>query len=163
MTTHRKPDCFICRQQAGKERPPPGGYIYKGRYFVVCHAGVSPGLDMGTKGTLLVESRRHFLDFGEMAPDEGTELTKVLKMLFPAVKRETGAERLYSLAMMDGVPHFHMWLVPHRKEERLKGVRYLARPMEEPSSGEIEKLVDVIKKAIDREAPPRQTPAVQVS
>lgn len=119
-----------------------------GKYFLICHAP----LEMtGTTGTLIVESRRHFLDFGEMRRDEGTHLTGILRHLFPAMKDATGADRIYSLATMDGVPHFHLWLVPWKKSEKLRGVRYLASEQTPPPSlEEVKQTISVIKKALDR-------------
>jgi diadenosine tetraphosphate (Ap4A) HIT family hydrolase len=116
-------DCYICRKQAGKEEPPPGGYLLRGAHFMVCHG--SPA--RSTLGTVLVESRRHFLDYGEMRAPEVVELGSMLRRLFPAVKRVTKAERVYAVALMEGVPHFHLWLVPRKRGGRLRGVRHLAR------------------------------------
>jgi hypothetical protein len=77
-------------------------------------------------GTLLVESRRHFLHFGEMRAAEAVELASILRAVFPAIERAVGGERLYSIALMDAVPHFHLWRVPKPKRSRMTGVRYLA-------------------------------------
>lgn len=140
------PGCFICRKQAGKEESPPGGYIYEGSHFAVCHAP----RDLGTAGTLIIESKRHFLDYGEMTMAEGMDLTGLLKRLFPAVKQATQAERIYSLAMMDGVPHFHLWLVPWKKDEPLRGVTYLASEHQLSSMEEVEQAVKSIKRTFGR-------------
>ena len=138
--------CFICRKQVGKAEAPPGGYIYEGNYFAICHA---PS-DRGTAGTLIIESRRHFLDFGEMTSAEGADLTGLLKRLFPVVKQTTRAERVYSLAMMDGVPHFHLWLVPWKKDDPLRGVTYLASEHQRSSVEEVEQMVRSIRRAFER-------------
>lgn len=138
--------CFICRKQAGKEEAPPGGYIYRGEHFAICHAPRS----IGTAGTMIIESKRHFLDFGEMAPAEGADLTELLRRLFPAVKHVTQAGRVYSLAMMDEVPHFHLWLIPWKKDEPLRGVTYLASQHQLSSNEEVEQAVKSIKRAFDR-------------
>jgi diadenosine tetraphosphate (Ap4A) HIT family hydrolase len=116
-------DCFICRKHRGEEKQPPAGYIFKGRHFLLCH---SP-LKLGTSGTLILESKRHFLDYSEMKEDEGAEVHRILRKVFPLMKKASNAERIYSLAMMDGAPHFHMWLIPRKKGARFKGVRYLMR------------------------------------
>lgn len=142
----RDSNCLICRKQAGKEEAPPGGYIYEGRHFAICHAP----RNIGTAGTMIIESRRHFLDFGEMTLVEGEDLTGLLRRLFPAIKQATQAERVYSLAMMDGVPHFHIWLVPWRKDEPLSGVAYLASKHQLSSIEEVEWTVRSIKRAFDR-------------
>ena len=140
------PRCLICRKQAGKEEPPPGGYIYEGRHFAICHAPRS----LGTAGTIIVESRRHFLDYGEMTPVEGADLTRLLRRLFPVIKRVARAERVYSLSTMDGVFHFHLWLIPWKKDEPLRGVTYLASEHPLSSIEEVELTVRSIRRAFGR-------------
>ena len=148
------PGCLICRKQAGKEEAPPGGYIYEGRHFAVCHAPRS----IGTAGTMIIESRRHFLDFGELDPAEGEDVTALLRSLFPAVRLATRAERVYSLAMMDEVPHFHLWLIPWKKDEPLRGVTYLASEHQLPSKEEVEQVVRSIKREFDSSESLRRPP-----
>ena len=75
---------------------------------------------------MIVESKRHFLDYGEMSKEECAELFELMRRLFP-LKKASDAERIYSLAMMDGAPHFHLWLIPRKRGGRFKGVRYLAK------------------------------------
>jgi diadenosine tetraphosphate (Ap4A) HIT family hydrolase len=78
-------------------------------------------------GTVIVEARRHLLDFGEMTPTESAELGSILHRLVPAIKAGTGVERVYFLALMEKVAHFHLWLVPKKDEGDLRGVDYLAQ------------------------------------
>lgn len=116
-------ECFICRKQRGEEAIPPGGYLYEGAYFRVCHAPAA----MAAPGTLLVESRRHFLDFAEMTPEEATSYGPLLTRLYTAIKRTTGAERVYTLVTLEGSDHFHTWLIPRMPEAASRGVRLLAQ------------------------------------
>jgi len=74
---------------------------------------------------VIVEARRHLLDFGEMAPTESAELGSILHQLVPPIKAATGLQRVYCLAVMERAPHFHLWLVPKRNEGELRGVAYL--------------------------------------
>ena len=115
--------CFICRKHNGQETAPPGGYIYKDEHWMVCHA---PG-KLGPLGTLFIESRRHFLDYSEMTAEETASLGDVMKRIYSALKLHTNAERIYQVTLMEGVPHFHSWLVPHRKEDEEKGMKFLTR------------------------------------
>jgi diadenosine tetraphosphate (Ap4A) HIT family hydrolase len=126
---HRS-DCNICRQQDGLktgstllDAPRPVGYIVEGEHFLVEHAP----LKSSSAGTLIVEARRHLLDFGEMTPAESAELGSVLHRLVPAVKAATGVERVYFLALMERAAHFHLWLVPKKNVGELLGVEYLAQ------------------------------------
>ena len=115
--------CIICRKHDGLELVPPGGYIYEGEYWMVCHADVK----WGPLGTLFIESRRHFLDYSEMTPEEAASLGGLLKQVYQALRVHTDAERIYQLSTMEGQPHLHMWIVPRRKDVPEKGLKFLSR------------------------------------
>ena len=116
-------DCFLCRKHNGQEAAPPGGYIYEDEHWMICHA---PG-KLGPLGTLFLESKRHFLDYAEMTAEESASLGKVMRKIYRALKLHTEAERVYQVTLIDGVPHFHSWLVPRRKEDTERGMKFLAR------------------------------------
>jgi diadenosine tetraphosphate (Ap4A) HIT family hydrolase len=127
---YHRSDCNICRKQddlkTGSgllDAPRPGGYVVDGEHFLVEHAP----LQESSAGTVIVEARRHLLDFGEMTPAESAELGSVLHRLIPAIKAATGVQRVYYLAVMERAPHFHLWLVPKENEGELRGVAYLAQ------------------------------------
>src|ERR1700727_374619 len=127
---YHRSDCNICRKQDGLKTgselldvPIPGGYVVKGEHFVVEHAP----LQESSAGTVIVEARRHLLDFGDMTPIESAELGSILHRLVPAIKAGTDVERVYYLAVMERAPHFHLWLVPKKNEGGLRGVEYLAQ------------------------------------
>jgi len=115
--------CFICRKHNGQEAVPPGGYIYEDEHWMVCHAPA----EMGPLGTLFIESKRHFLDFAEMTDEESASLGNVMRKIYQALKAHTNAERIYQVTLIDGVPHFHSWLVPRRKDDIERGMKFLAR------------------------------------
>src|ERR1700689_2086355 len=127
---YHRSDCHICRKQDGLKTgsklldvPRPGGYIVEGEHFVAEHGP----LQESSAGTVIVEARRHLLDFGEMTPAELAELGPVLNRLVPAIKAATGVQRVYFLALMERAPHFHLWLVPKKNEGELRGVAYMAQ------------------------------------
>jgi diadenosine tetraphosphate (Ap4A) HIT family hydrolase len=103
--------------------PIPGGYVVESENFLVEHAP----LQESSAGTLIVEARRHLLDFGEMTPAESAELGSILHRLVPAIKAATAVQRVYYLAVMERAPHFHLWLVPKKNEGNLVGADYLAQ------------------------------------
>src|ERR1700691_258813 len=136
---YHRSDCNICRKQDGLKTgselldvPRPGGYIVEGEHFVAEHAP----LQESSAGTVIVEARRHLLDFGEMTPTESAELGSILNRLVPAIKTATGVQRVYFLALMERAPHFHLWLVPKQNEGELRGMAYLAQhpPLTPPYS-----------------------------
>ena len=127
---YHRPDCHICRKQDGLktgsellDAPIPGGYIVEREHFLAEHAP----LQESSAGTVIVEARRHLLDFGEMTPTESAELGSILHRLIPAIKAATAVERVYYLAVMEHSPHFHLWLVPKKGEGDPRGLEYLAQ------------------------------------
>ena len=127
---YHRSDCNICRQQDGLKTgsalldgPRPEGYIVEAEHFLVQHAP----LKSSSAGTVIVEARRHLLDFADMTPAESAELGSLLHRLVPAVKAATGVERVYYLALMERAPHFHLWLIPRKDEGDLRGVEYMAQ------------------------------------
>lgn len=115
--------CFICRKHNGKEATPPGEYIYEDEHWMVCHAPWK----LGPLGTLFIESKRHFLDYEEMTDDESASLGNVMRKIYQTLRIHTGAERVYQVTLIEGAPHFHSWLVPHRKDDSERGMKFLAR------------------------------------
>ena len=116
-------DCFVCRKHKGQEAAPPGGYVYEDEYWIICHAPVN----LGPLGTLLIESKRHFLDYGEMKTEETATLTPLTKKIYNVLRTQTNADRIYQISMMDGAPHLHIWLVPRVRDIAERGLKFLAK------------------------------------
>ncbi|HXL92545.1 MAG TPA: hypothetical protein VN969_26725 [Streptosporangiaceae bacterium] len=146
---YHRSDCHICRKQDGLktgsallDAPRPGGYIVECEHFVAEHAP----LQESSAGTVILEARRHLLDFAEMTPAELAELGPILNKLVPAIKAATGVQRVYYLAVMEHSPHFHLWLVPKKNEGELLGAAYLAQqPPLSTSFSEAEAMSDKIR------------------
>ena len=115
--------CFLCCKHMGEEAAPPGGYIYEDEHWMICHAEPH----MGPLGTLFIESKRHFLDYAEMTDEESSSLGHIMRKIYVALRTHTEAERIYQLTLLEGIPHFHSWLVPRRKEDTERGMKFLAR------------------------------------
>ncbi len=137
-------DCFLCQKHQGLIAPPPGGYIYEGTHWVVCHAPP----EKGPIGTLFIESCRHFLDFADADEHELVAYGPLMKRVYSALKSLTGAERVYQVVFLEGIPHFHCWLVPRRKEDSERGVPFLAKEIT-CEKDEAEKLALELKKMLE--------------
>jgi diadenosine tetraphosphate (Ap4A) HIT family hydrolase len=127
---YHRPDCHICQKQdnlktgsALLDAPRPGGYILEGEHFLAEHAP----LQESSAGTVILEARRHLLDFGDMTAAELADIGPLLHRLVPAIKAATGVQRVYYLAVMEHAPHFHLWLVPRKDQGELRGIAYLAQ------------------------------------
>jgi diadenosine tetraphosphate (Ap4A) HIT family hydrolase len=115
-------ECFICRKHRGELAAPPGGYVWEDDHWLAGHAPA----EIAGAGTLILESRQHFLDLEDMPAAEGASFAATLGRLYPAIRRGTGAERVYLLSTMGRVAHFHAWLVPWPVGSALRGPEYLA-------------------------------------
>lgn len=117
--------CFVCRKHAGREPPPPGGYLLSDDLWRVCHAPSA----RGPAGTLLVELRRHALGLGDLTPEEASALGPLLRQVCAALTQVTDAERIYTLMTVEGAPHVHLWLVPRPANANARGLAYLQRDL----------------------------------
>jgi len=118
-------DCFICRKHRGQESAPPGGYIYQDAHWMVCHAPV----DKGPLGTLFIESRRHVLDFGDFNEEESQSFGPLARRIYAVLRLRLRAHRIYQVSMMEGIPHFHAWVVPRMPDVVERGVAFLAKDL----------------------------------
>jgi len=107
------------------EAQPPGGYIYSDENWLVCHAPA----EKGPLGSLFIESRRHLLDFSEMTEGERRTYGELLGKLYPLLKTILNAQRVYSIVLLEGVPHFHNWLIPRRAEDPERGMKFLMKDL----------------------------------
>jgi hypothetical protein len=90
-------ECFIWRKHVGELAPPPGGWNYEDEHWRDCHAPIG----ISVQGHLLA---RHYA----------------------AMKRATGAERVYTLVPLEGAVHFLAWLVPGTQSDTPRDVAFLA-------------------------------------
>ena len=114
--------CFICQKHAGLTTQPPGGYLYEEANWRICHAPAQ----IAKAGTVFVESKRHFLDFAEMREPEAESYGLLMQKAYRVLKQATGAERIYTVIMLEGVAHFHAWLVPRLAGDEQRGMNLLA-------------------------------------
>jgi diadenosine tetraphosphate (Ap4A) HIT family hydrolase len=126
----RERECPICVKYRGGALPayaghvpPPGGYVIDDGLWRVGH-GPTP---YWPAGTLLIESRRHFLDYAEMNDAEAAAIGPLIGRLTGPLKRATGAPRIHVWSCMEGAEHFHVWLVP-RTGEVPSGRAFIGNP-----------------------------------
>ncbi|MEU2436636.1 hypothetical protein ABZ595_10580 [Streptomyces rubradiris] len=122
--------CLICAKYAGEPVPawagrpvPPGGHLIDDGIWRVGHGPTS----VWPRGTLLIESHRHFLDYAEFTPEEAASLGGLVRRLTNPLKEATGAPRIHVFSSMEGTAHFHLWLVP-RTGEVQSGRTYISDP-----------------------------------
>lgn len=137
--------CMICEKHAGELHQPPGGYIYEDEHWMVCHFFA----DHSVPGQLVIESKRHILDFSDMTDGEAHSYGLLVKKIYSAIKQVTGAERIYSLVLLEGVPHFHVHFIPRKSDSPLKGMKFLSQDWscpEEEAAEAASKLRSILSK-----------------
>jgi diadenosine tetraphosphate (Ap4A) HIT family hydrolase len=123
-------ECLICVKYRGGVYPmyggyttPPGGYVVDDGMWRVAHGPTA----YWPAGTLLVESYRHFLDYAEMTDAEATAIGPLIHRLVGPLREATGAPRIHVFSNMEGVAHFHVWLVP-RVGDVASGRTFIGNP-----------------------------------
>jgi diadenosine tetraphosphate (Ap4A) HIT family hydrolase len=66
-------------------------------------------------------------DFAEFNEEENSSFGMLTRGVYAASKSLTKAERIYQASMIEGIPHFHAWLIPRGKEDKERGVTFLEK------------------------------------
>lgn len=142
--------CLVCAKYRGEPVPawagrpvPPGGHLVDDGTWRVGHGPTG----FWPRGTLLIESHRHFLDYADFAPDEAASLGPVIRTLTGPLKEATGAPRIHVFSSMEGAPHFHLWLVPRVGEVR-SGRAFIGDPGY-CTDAEAEDVVRTVRKSLE--------------
>ncbi|MFE3794468.1 hypothetical protein KHQ06_31835 [Nocardia tengchongensis] len=116
--TDRCAYCVLARDDAAE---PFGGWIHPDEHWLV-----APGEPATTMpGALRITSRRHYVDFADMAAAEAATFGPLLSALDRALRATTDAERVHLVSTRDRVPHFHAWLYPRPATHPLRGTEFL--------------------------------------
>src|SRR5687768_8213203 len=116
-------NCEICSRQGDGQRHAGtvGGNVYEDEHWYAYHAPVTTA----ALGQLFLVSKRHVLDFAEMTPDEAASYGRVLQALYRALNQVVHAERVYLRVTLEGIPHFHTWLIPRAQDAPNRGMAFL--------------------------------------
>jgi diadenosine tetraphosphate (Ap4A) HIT family hydrolase len=106
-----RPDCVACKANAGLLQA-PGGVIYQDALWRLEHI-LSPA---PLAGWLVLKPKRHCegLDFLTVA--EAAALGPLMRRVSGALRAATGAEKIYSILLAEGVAHVHFHLIPRRPD-----------------------------------------------
>ncbi|MEU7580356.1 hypothetical protein AB0B50_22475 [Streptomyces sp. NPDC041068] len=152
--------CLICEKYAGEPVPswagrpvPPGGHLVDDGTWRACHGptGYWP------RGTLLIESHRHFVDHSDLTDEEAASHALLVRRLTTAIKEATGSPRVYTFSSMEGTPHFHTWLMPRIGEDGPRGRPLVGNPGHCTEAEAVE-TVRAIRKALGETAPSEVAP-----
>ncbi|REE68716.1 diadenosine tetraphosphate (Ap4A) HIT family hydrolase [Paenibacillus taihuensis] len=104
--------CFICSKHSG-EVPTIGGVIYENEHVSVSHVGIG-GSECQNEylGYLIIEAKRHARGLGDLTDEEASAIFIAANRMSRVLREALQAEHVYSYVRGDGVPHFHMHLIP---------------------------------------------------
>lgn len=149
-------ECLVCAKYANLPVPawagfptPPGGHLVDDGTWRVGH-GPTP---YWPAGTLLIESRRHFLDYADFSTEEASTLGPLIKRFTEPLKEATGASRVHIFSCMEGTEHFHLWMVP-RVDGETAGRTFIADPGY-CTFPEAEEVIGRVRSALERAAADR--------
>ena len=105
---HTTVNCLSCAQHTQLEDLPPRDRIHVGSYWRVAHGWSA------LPGWLLVISKRHVLDFGNLTRDEATELGSILQEASAALSDVIGCPKTYVVSFGEepGFEHLHLHVIP---------------------------------------------------
>ena len=103
-------DCFICRKHRG-EIVIPGGAIYEDDLLYAGHIGTQEG-QAAYLGYIMVETKRHAPGLADLTDIEAQAVGLLVARISRTLRESEKAEHIYAFVIGDGVPHFHMHVVP---------------------------------------------------
>jgi len=103
-------DCFICRKHRG-EIVIPGGAIYEDDLLYAGHVATQEG-QAAYLGYIMVETKRHAPGLAELTDVESQAVGLLVARISRALRDSEKAEHIYAFVIGDGVPHFHMHVIP---------------------------------------------------
>ena len=62
-----------------------------------------------------------------MTEEELAAVGSLLGRIYKQLKIITDAERIYQVTILEGIPHFHTWLVPRRNSDKERGIAFLSK------------------------------------
>src|SRR3954463_6871139 len=103
--------CPMCEIAAGSGGDDPT-IVYQDEHWVARSISSTPAV----AGWLLLQSRRHIADVTELNAAEAASFGSVMQRVSAAVRKATGAERVYIASLNEGNPHFHSHVLPRLPE-----------------------------------------------
>ena len=119
--------CLLCRVDEAD------AYFHRRRVWFDEYWRLSIVLRGAVVGFAHLEPRRHIPFITDLDGPEAASLGAVLAFATAAIKRATGADKVYVYVFGDRVPHLHFNLAPHRPGDALTGGAGLIQPDAEPA------------------------------
>jgi len=99
-------DCVICRH-VSKTDETADHYVWESEHWLLRHSN-----ETNIEGYLILEPRRHILDFAEANEDELRSYGAVIAAAMKAIKKVVSPVRIYTFTLAESCPHLHVHLIP---------------------------------------------------
>jgi histidine triad (HIT) family protein len=122
--------CLLCTQSI-----PQSHLIYEGKHWRIRHSE-----ETNILGYCILEPVRHFLDLSEAETGELADYSVLLAAIMKAQRESFGdCERVYTFSLAEAVPHFHLHVIPRRKDfiKVYKGRGIMSYPLKPAASPEL--------------------------
>jgi diadenosine tetraphosphate (Ap4A) HIT family hydrolase len=102
-------------------------------------------------GFSYLEPRRHVAHVEDLDGDEAASFGRALAITTAALKDQTLAERVYVYIFGEGIPHLHLHLAPHRRDDALSDQMVRGEFIERPLRGGATELISKDFPLLDEE------------
>src|SRR6266852_4599417 len=109
--TIEKTSCQLCVMSAGSVAI-EGGVVYQDELWLVRSISRTPAV----AGWLLMQARRHVAEPADWNDAEAASFGPTLHRLERIVREVTGAVRIYTASLNEGIKHFHCHILPRMTE-----------------------------------------------
>lgn len=113
--------CAICNLQL------PNSYeVFSNEHWRIRHSQ-----ETNILGYCVIEPKNHFLDLSEASPEEIYQYGILLAQVMKAQREILKCQRVYTFSLAEAVPHFHVHVIPRRKEfvQAFKGRGIMSYPV----------------------------------
>jgi len=105
-----KVNCVIC-QHISKTDETAEHYVYETEHWHLRHAN-----ETDIEGYLILEPRRHILDFADANEEELATYGTVIASAMRAIKKVVAPVRIYTFTLAESCPHLHVHLIPRSED-----------------------------------------------
>jgi diadenosine tetraphosphate (Ap4A) HIT family hydrolase len=96
--------CSLCEIASGSDE----GILFQDETWLLRSISAAPAV----AGWLILQTRRHVIDPGDFDATEAATFGPTLQRFAQMLRDVTGALRIYTGSLNEGVPHFHCHLLP---------------------------------------------------
>ena len=137
--------CMFCEIQQGRTAT-IGGPIYEDDLVYAHHWNEETAEGPHYLGHVLVETRRHAPSFADLTSAEAQAVGLLITRLSRALKRCTGAEKVYVVFYGEVTPHLHVHLTARYPDTPPEYLRWKVEHWPDAPAGNAEKVVDLCQR-----------------